>query len=68
MHELVIHERVHAFAGRESFESEPDRRNVDKQHVARHGAGGSIAIVAKVFEKNGYLAIRVEAEARLLAG
>jgi hypothetical protein len=68
VHQLVVHQRVHAFAGREGLVDEADRRGVHQQRVARHCAGRRIAVVAEVLEQDRDLAVGIEAEVRALGG
>jgi hypothetical protein len=66
MHELVVHQREHAFARNEGFERIGKRRDVDAQRVVRRRARAGVAVVAEILEQHIDLAVGCPAPDALL--
>jgi hypothetical protein len=66
VHELVVHQRVHALARRVGLERVRDRRDVEREQVARRRVDAGAAVVGEVLEQERRRLRRLPAEARAL--
>ena len=53
VHQLVVHDQVHAVVAGDRFERRAHRREADREVVARHRAGGGAAAVLEVRQQHG---------------
>ena len=52
MDHLVVHQRVHALAGRERLERVGQRRHVEDEHAVRHRKRVGVTVVAQVLQQD----------------
>jgi hypothetical protein len=52
VHELVIHQRAHAFVGSDRLEREVEGGDLDRHHIARDGARSRVARVREIGEQH----------------
>jgi hypothetical protein len=58
----VVHDGVEPLVGRERFEREAERGDLDGEEVAGDDRGGRVAAVGEINEKNRRLLPRIESE------
>ena len=51
--QLVVHQRVHALAGRKGLEGVGQRRDVEEQRIARRRGRDGVAVVGEVLQQDG---------------
>ena len=66
VHQLVVHERIHALAGGIGLEGERERRDVERERVAGRGARRGVAVIGEILEQDQRAVVGGPAEHALL--